>query len=302
MSRPSPPAPASAVAAPWDPRGDALDEEARWQAVTLRDRRADGAFCYGVRTTGTYSRPSCTARRPRRANTVFFADERQALAAGFRPCRRCRPEAGTPAARGVRAAVRACRRMEEPRPLPGLEDLARAVGFSSFHFHRLFTRTIGVTPMTYVQACRADRLHHTLRSAPTVTEAIYRCGFNSTGNFYAHADALLGMTPTAFRNQGEGMAIRYALTPHDRGHLLAAATSSGVCAVLCGRDRAALLAQVRHRYPAALVLTPDAGLGDRLARILHRRPPVASGVPADVRERALHGRVRKLLGPHGPTP
>ena len=70
--------------------GQALDSE-RWEAVRRRDGAADGSFVYSVRTTGVYCRPSCAARRPRRENVRFYASPAEAERAGFRPCRRCRP-------------------------------------------------------------------------------------------------------------------------------------------------------------------------------------------------------------------
>lgn len=67
------------------------DQDPRWAALTGRDRAADGAFVYSVRTTGVYCRPSCAARRPRPENVRFHASAPQAEAAGFRACKRCRP-------------------------------------------------------------------------------------------------------------------------------------------------------------------------------------------------------------------
>ena len=66
-------------------------EDERWDAVTHRDRDADGAFFYAVRTTGVFCRPSCASRQPRRENVAFFTDAATARAAGFRDCKRCQP-------------------------------------------------------------------------------------------------------------------------------------------------------------------------------------------------------------------
>src|SRR5690242_1598800 len=85
-----------------------LDQEQCWAAVTSRDARADGAFVYAVRTTGVYCRPGCASRPPLRQNAAFYAKPAEAEAAGFRPCKRCRPNDGSSADRHVAAIERAC--------------------------------------------------------------------------------------------------------------------------------------------------------------------------------------------------
>ncbi|MGB8332248.1 MAG: Ada metal-binding domain-containing protein, partial [Polyangiales bacterium] len=71
-------------------------DDVRWQALMERSSRADGAFVYGVRTTGVFCRPWCGARTPLRKNVSFFRDPSEAKAAGFRPCKRCKPESAPP--------------------------------------------------------------------------------------------------------------------------------------------------------------------------------------------------------------
>src|SRR5260370_19292296 len=85
-----------------------LDHEKCWAAVTSRDAAADRSFVYAVRTTGVYCRPGCASRRPLRAHVAFFETNTAAEAAGFRPCKRCRPHEGSTAARHVAAVERAC--------------------------------------------------------------------------------------------------------------------------------------------------------------------------------------------------
>src|SRR2546422_2470312 len=90
-----------------EPTPVAMDDDARWQAVLARDRRCDGRFVFAVRSTGIYCRPSCPARRPRRAQVRFFAGPADAEHAGFRPCRRCQPrDAAAPEVEVVRQVCR----------------------------------------------------------------------------------------------------------------------------------------------------------------------------------------------------
>jgi AraC family transcriptional regulator, regulatory protein of adaptative response / methylated-DNA-[protein]-cysteine methyltransferase len=271
-------------------------DETRWAAVVRRDREADHAFCYGVLTTGVYSRPSCPARTPERGNAVFFTDAHQARRAGFRPCLRCRPDDEPAGFAGEHAALHACRAMERPGQTVSLDSLAALSGFSRFHFHRLFTRTIGVTPGTYATVCRAEHLRHVLSRAHSITEAIYQSGFNSTGTFYTLTRCFLGMTPTAHRDGGRGVSLRYAVVTHQNRSLLVAATAAGICRVLSGEDEDTLVCRLRSRYPEASHITPDAALTARLAHAAARTAPDAgTRLPADIRNRALEGRLRKTL-------
>ena len=101
-------------------------DAARWAAVAGRDPRADGVFYYSVRTTGVYCRPSCAARLARRENVRFHATCGDAARAGFRPCKRCRPDGhGLEAAR-AEAVARACRLIEAAEEAPSLDALAAA--------------------------------------------------------------------------------------------------------------------------------------------------------------------------------
>src|ERR1700677_1146440 len=103
-------------------------EAQRWEALERRDDRADGAFFYGVRTTGVFCRPTCRSRRPNRANVDFFDDIEGAEGAGFRACKRCRPEVSSEEPRHSQIVARACSMIEGSTEIPSLEELASAVG------------------------------------------------------------------------------------------------------------------------------------------------------------------------------
>src|SRR5438270_13487188 len=127
-----------------------IDDE-RWQAVLDRDRSA--SFVFGVRSTGVYCRAGCPSRLPRRDRVVFFDGGAEARGAGFRACKRCRPE--EPDAR-TELVSRACALLEAATDEPlSLADLAERLGISPYHLHRTFKAALGVTPRQYAAARRA---------------------------------------------------------------------------------------------------------------------------------------------------
>jgi AraC family transcriptional regulator of adaptative response/methylated-DNA-[protein]-cysteine methyltransferase len=276
--------------------GYATDEE-RWAAVCRRERDADGAFYYSVRTTGVYCRPSCPARAALRANVAFHASCAEAEAAGFRACLRCNPTQPPLAERQAAAVARACKLIEAADQAPDLESLAQAVGMSRFHFHRLFKEHTGITPKAYAAARRAERVKRELAHASTVTEAVYEAGFNSSGRFYAASAAVLGMTPTRFRAGGSGESIRFAVGACSLGAILVAATAKGICAILMGDDADALVRDLQDRFPRAELRGAEADFERTVALVvgLVEAPRIGLELPLDVRGTAFQQRVWQAL-------
>jgi len=274
-----------------------LDNDACWSAVERRDRTADGTFVYSVRTTGVYCRPSCAARLPRRDNVAFHQTCTDAERAGFRPCKRCRPNASTLAEVHAGAVARACRLIEEAEEAPSLEALARAAGMSRFYFHRVFKAVTGVTPKAYAAGHRGKRVREELSSGESVTEAIYGAGFNSNGRFYAAAPGLLGMTPTQFRRGGSGNVIRFAVGECSLGAILVAATTKGVCAIEFGNDPEMLVRALQDRFPRAQLLGGDKAFERLVAEVVGFVEAPARGLdlPLDIRGTAFQQRVWKAI-------
>ncbi|KAL3465798.1 metal binding domain of Ada-domain-containing protein [Aspergillus heterothallicus] len=131
----------------------------RWQAVVTRDATATG-FVYAVITTKIYCRPSCSARLARRANVEFYDSPAQAERAGFRACKRCKPESLKPAVNPQIALVqRACRTVREDISKgrkPTLGKIAGEAGLTPSHFHRVFKRVMGVTPGKYAEGVLSE--------------------------------------------------------------------------------------------------------------------------------------------------
>jgi AraC family transcriptional regulator of adaptative response/methylated-DNA-[protein]-cysteine methyltransferase len=263
-------------------------DDERWAAVTRRDPAADGRFYYAVLTTGRYSRPSCASRLARRQNVRFFDTGAEAAQAGFQPCGRCRPDDVSLDRRYADAVVVACRLVQSSPTVPTLDELADAAGFSRFHFHRMFKAVTGMTPHSYVMAHRAQRVRDELCRAESVTEAIYRSGFQSNGNFYAASNEVLGMTPSRFRAGGDGTVIRVAVGGSTADSVLVAATDKGMCDVLVGGDPHQLRNELRARFPHA-ELVGDAKFDALVDDAVDATTP-SRDLPVDLRRSALrHG-------------
>jgi len=273
------------------------NETERWSAVTRRDSSADGQFFYSVSTTGVYCRPSCPSRQARREHVQFHSTIADAERAGFRACKRCRPNQAALADQRARAVGRACRLIERTDGLPALDGLAKAAGLSRFYFHRMFKSVTGVTPKAYAAAHRARRVRDELTRQTTVTDAIYGAGFNSNGRFYAAAPGVLGMTPTRFRAGGAGESIRFAVGECSLGSVLVAATDKGVCAITLGDDPDALVRHLQDRFPNAGLVGGDAGFEALVAKVvgLVETPAAATDLPLDVRGTAFQQRVWQAL-------
>jgi len=273
-----------------------IDDE-RWDAVVRRDASADGVFYYSVRTTGVYCRPSCAARLARRENVRFHLTCDDAEQAGFRACKRCRPNAPALAEQWAAAVAKACRLIETSDESLNLEALADAAGMSRFHFHRVFKSITGVTPKAYAAAHRAQKIRDQLVQRGTVTEAIYGAGFNSNGRFYATSAQVLGMSPTRFRSGGEGEAIRFAVGECSLGSILVAATDKGVCGILLDDDPEALVRDLQDRFPRAELIGGDQRFEELVAKVvgLVEAPALGLDLPLDVRGTAFQQRVWQAL-------
>ncbi len=272
-----------------------VELDARWHQVLARDPAADGAFVFAVKTTGIYCRPSCPARRPSPANVDFYDSSTQAEDAGFRPCKRCKPnESQTQATAKI---VEACRFIENSDGLPTLDLIAQHVGLSRHHFHRLFKQALGVTPRQYAVAQRNQRLRAQLDKGHSVTEAIFGAGYNASSRFYATSNKVLGMTPSRYRAGGANADIHFAVGECSLGNILVARSKKGICAILLGDDADALQRDLQARFPQGNLIGGDADFDQLLAAVVAfvEAPTGNFDLPLDVRGTAFQQRVWQAL-------
>jgi AraC family transcriptional regulator of adaptative response/methylated-DNA-[protein]-cysteine methyltransferase len=220
-----------------------IDSEAAWKQVLGRDPEA--TFFYAVTTTGDFCRPSCTSRRPLRANVRFFRTAADAQAAGFRPCKRCKPSAAqSKPLDKIRTYIEA--NLDKP---VRLEELGRVVAMSPFTVQRLFKREMGVSPLAYQRALRARSLRSALKQGDTVTNAIYEAGFGSSSRAYDGAQ--LGMTPARFAKGGKGESISYTTARSPFGWIVVGSTARGLCWLALAGSSAEAEASLCTEFPEA---------------------------------------------------
>lgn len=275
-----------------------VNDAQAWQAVQARDRSFDGQFFYSVSTTGIYCRPACPARLAKREHVAFHASCSAAEAAGFRACKRCRPQAAARSLEHAELIASACRAIERAETAPTLGELAQAAGLSTFHFHRLFKSATGVTPKAYATAQLRDRVQRELSRAESVTAAIYDAGYNSSGRFYANATQALGMQPRVFRTGGDSNTqIQFAVAPCSLGHVLVAWTAAGICAILLGAEPILLVDDLRGRFAQAQLREAEADFERHLTAVvaLVEAPKAGHNLPLDVRGTAFQMRVWQAL-------
>lgn len=180
--------------------------EERWQAIVSNDAARDGEFYYAVRTTGIFCRPSCKSRPPQFANVRLYGSPEQAISAGFRPCKRCRPTGQRlpDDEWAAQAAAYIDARFAEPL---SLEQLADAMHGSPYHLHRTFKKAMGVTPVLYMQRKRVERAKELLRSTDTSVSEIGRgVGWANTPYFITLFKKMTGVTPAVYRQQMQAQA------------------------------------------------------------------------------------------------
>jgi AraC family transcriptional regulator of adaptative response / DNA-3-methyladenine glycosylase II len=185
------------------------DEERCYRAAKAKDRRFDGWFFAGVTSTGIYCRPSCPAMTPKRANLRFFATAAGAQLAGFRACKRCRPDAtpGSPAWNGrADVAARAMRLIADGVvDREGVGGLARRLGYSHRQVHRQLVAEVGAGPLALARAQRAQTARTLIETTDLAfADVAFASGFASVRQFNDTVQAVFATTPTGLRARRRG--------------------------------------------------------------------------------------------------
>jgi len=269
-------------------------------AVAARDPSHDGDFCYGVITTGVCCKPSCRSRSAKPENLRFFPNIEAALAAGFRPCKRCLT---SDVSSGVALLTKIARYIDsnaaERLTLSTLADIA---GLSPSRLQRTFKETFGVSPRAYQDAARMRLFKRSLRDGRGgVTDAIFASGFGSISRVYGETTRNVGMPPKAYGAGGAGEIITFACRTTALGMLAMAATDKGVCFAQFGKNEASLVSKLTAEFPnAKLRASPSSNATELDTWIRALDQHLSEGapwpeLPVDMRGTAFQIKVWKFL-------
>lgn len=273
-----------------------LDDQ-RWNALLERQFDHLTPFFYAVVTTGVVCRPGCASRQPRRENVRFFDSLAAAERAGFRACKRCRPDAETHQQQQRQALVASCRRLEQEDPTPTLAELAADMNLSQWHFQRLFRRLLGITPHQYATEYRAGRLKSALKTAASVTEASYAAGYGSSSRLFEAARARLSMSPSDYRQGAPGQRLHYGLAPCHLGWVGLVASERGICGIELADMADSLLDRLQRTFAKAELIAAGAAFDELLARVVAflARPEQELDLPLDIQGTAFQCQVWQAL-------
>lgn len=175
-----------------------MTDSERWNAVMANDQSYDGKFFYGVKSTGIFCRPSCASKLPKPENVVFFNSREDAERAGFRPCKRCRPDLTTydPMARLAEEAkaIIDCNFTERLELMKKLN----ALGVTRRHLTELFEKRFDISPEQYIAQIRFRRAKELLDTGYRITDAAFAVGMESSASFAAFFKKQSGISPTEY--------------------------------------------------------------------------------------------------------
>jgi len=174
-----------------------------YEAILGHDTKFDGIYYVGIKSTGIFCRPSCRSRTPKKENIVVFDSIESAEKAGFRACKRCRPD--DPGRHGPDAQLAG--RLKDlvqksyDRPLT-LAGLAAELNVSQYHLQRVFKRIIGITPARYLHDLRMEQARQLLeRGDLPIREIAFGVGFRSLSHFASAFQKANGSSPLKYRDQ-----------------------------------------------------------------------------------------------------
>lgn len=179
-----------------------LSKDNMWKATVLCDPAFDGIFFYAVKTTGIFCRPSCKSRVPNVENVSFFSYADEAQRAGYRPCKRCRPDLSIKKYDPFEYVLEDTIRLLKNNYVQNmsLHDIASKIGVSRFHLNRIFKERTGCTPRIYLEKARVKKAKKLLLTTDfNSTEIGYQIGYQSISSFYNAFKRNTGFSPSQFR-------------------------------------------------------------------------------------------------------
>lgn len=267
----------------------------RWQTVVSKERSTEQPFLYAVVTTGVFCRPGCPSRQPNRENVRFFDSCKQAMQAGYRPCKRCQPiDDGQPEWTLV---IDICRWIEANPTESDLASLARTTGYTSTYLHKRFRDATGITPFQYAKALRQQTSYRELADQPTVTQAMQQAGYRSSSQFYDEFRQFSSLPPGSHRQYGKDEVLTFAVAQTSLGALVVAASAKGLCWIALGDDPQTLVEELQRHFSRASFCPPDEAFNHWVSKVigLVEQPGRSLELPLDIRGTVFQQQVWEAL-------
>ncbi|MFC4556753.1 bifunctional transcriptional activator/DNA repair enzyme AdaA [Virgibacillus kekensis] len=179
-----------------------ISKDTMWKATVSCDSVYDGIFFYAVKTTGIFCRPSCKSKVPNVDNVSFFSNVAEAQKAGYRPCKRCRPDLESKSYDPFQSIIEDTKKVIKNnycQKMP-LNEVALKVGVSRFHLNRIFKNRTGYTPHMYLEEIRIKKAKELLLMTKlNSTEIGYQIGYQSISSFYNAFKRSTGLSPSQFQ-------------------------------------------------------------------------------------------------------
>jgi len=274
-----------------------LSDQEATEAVMNRDSAYDGRFYFGVVTTGIYCLPSCSSRQPRPENLRFFVSGDVAEQAGFRACKRCKPDTHSTQHANLIEVARYIESHVDERL--SLNDLASQFSMSPTYLQKSFKAAIGLSPKTFQDGIRREQFKSLLKKGQSVTDAVFEAGYGSVSRVYENTESKLGMSPASYRAGAKGELIHYIAGQTALGVLMLAATNKGVCFAMFGEVESELLAKLESEFPKATLTLAENNKQVRawfvaINKHLSSKAPRPS-IPLDIRGTAFQLKVWQFL-------
>ena len=225
---------------------DRFSEDEKWNAVVSRDASWDGRVFYGVTTTGIYCVPSCPSKRPARTSVRFFSGNEDAQAAGFRPCKRCKPEDIAARLREISMVMEVLESMADEITSPS--RWASSTGLTLDALRKLTTVHLGLSPRAVINHRKMEAFKSAIRDGNGISSSQFDAGFGSSSRLYEKASIFLGMTPGQYKEKGRNVKIKYAIFDTRLGQAVIAGTEKGICSLQFADNREQLLETLREDF------------------------------------------------------
>lgn len=213
-----------------------MDSEVKWKAVTENDRSFDGCFFYAVKSTGIFCRPSCKSKPPLQSNVAYFDTAQQAVDAGYRPCKRCRPdliryEPVAETAERVKQAIDRCHHDED-----ALAEAFSKIGVTQHRMTEIFRARYKLTPKEYADGLRIQEAKARLAAGDeSIADIALHLGYDSASAFYGFFRKHAQMAPGEYRrmqlSSGTHADQVYRTYETMLGRMMIASDSGAICAV-----------------------------------------------------------------------